>query len=186
MRKIFFSGWMGIFLFAGIATLSGEDFEYPVVAMRILADSRAETCAICVRDLRKKAFAHLDRDFPPGRIIAGLKFTKPSGAKNEFLLTDHRMPILYRKTEKEEIFFPLLAFRFHTPRSKLVGVSPSDYSEEQDARAFDRLSPGSDFTATLKVIRFSYGDGASFCYFPAKNIVQVQCRISDVRPVSKR
>ncbi len=186
MRKLFFSGWMGIFLFAGIATLSGEDFEYPVIAMRILADSRAETCAICVQDLRKKAFTHLDSDFPPGRIIAGLRFTKPSGARNEFVLSDHRAPVFYKKNGNEEIFFPLITFRFHTGRGKLVGISSADYSDELSARAFDRLPPESDFTATLKVVRFGYGDGASFCYFPAKNTVQVQCRISNVRPVSKR
>ncbi len=177
---------MGIFLFAGIAGLSGEDFEYPVIAMRILADSRAETCAICVQDLKKKAFTHLESDFPPGRTISGLRFTKPSGARNEFVLSDHRAPVLYKKNGNEGIFFPVLAFRFHTERIKLVGVSPADYSDGTSARAFDRLPPDSDFTATVKVVRFSYGDGASFCYFPAKNIVQVQCRISGVRPVSKR
>lgn len=156
-------------------------FEYPMVPARLLADSLAEKCAICVKKLRDNAYVHLDGAFPPGRALRGGNFVKEPGGAYLFAADGHQEKVFYKKdAEKGDIHLPRVVFRFHTAADHLVGIGTTDYSGEEAARAFKTIPVRGKFRGNATVIRFSYGNGQAFSYSPAENIIFVHCRLDTV------
>ena len=144
----------------------------PEPALQLLAESAAESCSICARQLREQAYDFLDQDFPLERILATtescLLLRSPLGEENELVLScDH--------AEKDSL--PLLIFRFHTQASHLVGISPGDFTADEPAAEYLAAGPGTAFEGTLKIVAFRYGNRPSFNYSAGRGIIQVHCRI---------
>ena len=72
---------------------------------------------------------------------------------------------------------PLLTFRFHTPASHLVGISPADFTEEGIASEYRSAVPGTVFEGIIHTVAFLYGDGTTYNYFAGRGVIQVHCRL---------
>lgn len=167
------------------ATLPAENaasgFEYPLVPGKLLADALADNCPICVKELRDRAYLLLDKAFPPGTRFANEAFAREPGGKNIFAPADHREKRLYKKDPKKgDIYFPRVLFRFHTAADHLVGIDKNDFTGTASAKAFSALSSGGRFRGSATVVKFDYGNGKSFTYSPADNIIYIHCRLDGV------
>lgn len=63
----------------------------------------------------------------------------------------------------------------------MAGISNKDYSDTQYAGVYDS---GNVFNAKIKLIRYENGDGKTFVYDRERNIVQVHCRIINLKQAS--
>ncbi len=172
-----------ILLFLATTGSANDTFEYPLRPARMLADSFAEPCGMCVQAARKKAFRLLETGFPPGRILrasqSGL-FMKAPGGSNLFFAGGGQKRTLHLSLKEEggkDIYLPLVLFRFHTSKNHLVGVSRADYSDIAIEKKFKGLPPGTEFTGSLRIIEFKSGDGATFTFSPVENALYIHCKI---------
>jgi hypothetical protein len=158
-----------------------DDFAYPMLPARLLADSLAETCAVCVRDLRERAYRLLEKEFVPGTVVrasTARPFVKMPGGAGRFTMDGFHERVPYRKDGKgADISLPLVLFRFHTAPDHLVGVAVKDYTPAGTAELFRKVARDGRFTGAATILRFSYGDGPSFSYSPSENIIFVHCRL---------
>jgi hypothetical protein len=108
------------------------------------------------------------------------------GGDGRFTLDGFQEKTWYKKDERGvDIHLPLVLFRFHTARSHLVGVAAKDYTVPGAAEQFRTLPPRGRFQGTATIINFSYGDGPSFTYSPAENIIFVHCRLDEAATTGK-
>ena len=145
----------------------------PGAAFELLAESAADSCAICARDLRMRAFRILEERFRPGSILRSdprIRFTMAPGSTNELMLTSHVGGD------------PALTFRFHTEKDHLVGISESDWTEESLAGLYRTAPDGAEFQGAIEIVPFDYGDGPTFVCVASSGRVQVQCRIVEIEP----
>ncbi|HNU92118.1 MAG TPA: hypothetical protein PKO25_09615 [Spirochaetota bacterium] len=175
-------GMICCILFAG-AALPGEEagFEAPFVALRLLAGSLVEECSICAESDTKKAFALIDKRFPPAselRSTPDCAFIKTAECgPAEFVSACYASRMPYEGPGGKKGALPLLVFRFHTVDGHLVGIAPGDYTAEAVALKMKALGPGRAFDASIEIIAFRYGDGAAFSYSPGENRLTVHCRV---------
>ncbi len=167
------------------ATLPAENaapgFEYPIVPGKLLGDALADNCPICVKELRDRAYALLDKAFPPGTRFVNEAFSREPGGKDIFAPADHREKRLYKKDPKRgDIFFPRVLFRFHTSTDHLVGIDKNDFTGAAPGKDFSALPPGGLFRGNATVVKFDYGNGKSFTYSPADNIIYIHCRLDGI------
>jgi hypothetical protein len=154
---------------------SGESAVYltalPVGAFELLAESAADSCAVCARELKTKAFVILDDHLRPGAIVEtdSLRhFVRTDGGENELSLTSHSGND------------PRLTFRFHTAENHLVGIAESDWTDESIAERFRSFPSGAAFHGALEIVEFTYGDGPTYLSFAPTNHLQVHCRIMEI------
>jgi len=148
----------------------------PDPPLRLLAESAAESCSICARQLREQAYDLLDREFPPERFLATtdscLLVRSPEAEENELVLSCD-------SAGGEPL--PLLLFRFHTPAHHLAGISPGGFTADGPAAEYLAASPGTAFEGTLKIIPFRYGNRPSFLYSLNRKAIQVHCQLITLR-----
>ncbi len=157
-------------------------FEIPKMALKLLADNTIEPCRICVDKNKKKAFAALELEFTPGRIIAADKqffITHSSECmENEMLLSSYTERERYiAEAEKTELYFPLIVFAFHTVEKHLVGIDKEDYTDTIIAQKINKIGKNSLLKGKIKIIRFDYGDGSSFVYSQKENVIKINCKV---------
>ncbi len=160
--------------------------DLPTEALALLGKSVAESCAVCVREMRAEAFAMLDDHYSPGTLLAsdaGTRFTRRADAPGELVLArgDSAPGRLY---SLEASAMPALTFRYHTDLDHLVGVAASDRTESGVTERLAAAPAGALFEGVFEVVPFAYGDGAAFRYSPAKQEVQIHCRIVELRPLT--
>ena len=148
----------------------------PEPALRLIAESAAESCSICARQLQDRAYDLLDRDFPLGRFLTTaescLLLRSSSAEENELVLSCD-------PASKEPL--PFLIFRFHTQARHLVGISAGDFTPDGPAAEYFAARPGTAFEGTLKIIAFRYGDRPSFSYSASRGAIQVHCQLITLR-----
>jgi len=148
----------------------------PEPALRLIAESAAESCSICARQLQDRAYDLLDRDFPLGRFLTTaescLLLRSSSAEENELVLSCD-------PASKEPL--PLLIFRFHTQARHLVGISAGDFTADGPAAEYFAARPGTAFEGTLKIIAFRYGERPSFSYSASRGAIQVHCQLITLR-----
>lgn len=145
--------------------------EFPEAALDLLTQSTRDSCAICAERNRKKAFETLDTFYAAGTLIT-------SGPERHFIRNAEGTLELrvssYRRAQ------PKLTFRFHTESEHLVGVDPSDYTDDEWAVHSDSSTARSGLDGMIQVITYSYGDGPTYLYSPTENHLQVQCKVLDL------
>jgi hypothetical protein len=144
--------------------LPGEAFE-------LLAESAADSCAICARDLRRRAFRILEERFRPGTVLRSdprVRFAMSPRSTNELMLTSHLGGD------------PALTFRFPTEKDHLVGISESDWTEGSLAGLCRTAPDGAEFQGAIEIVPFAYGDGPTFSCAPSSNRIQVHCRLLEI------
>jgi len=148
----------------------------PEPALRLIAESIGDSCSICARQSREKAFQLLDQEFPVGGVFATTDscflMRSPAAEENELVLT-------CRSAGKESL--PLLIFRFHTPANHLVGISPEDFTLDEPVAEYSEAAPEMALRGTLRIVAFRYGDRPSFSYSANRGVIQVQCRLLTLR-----
>jgi hypothetical protein len=148
----------------------------PEPALRLLAESAADSCSICARQLREQAYDLLDREFPLEKILVTtpscLLLRSPRGEENELVLS-------CAHAEKDPL--PVLIFRFHTPARHLVGISPGDFTAAEPAAEYLAAGPEAAFEGTLKIIAFRYGNRPTFNYSAGRGVIQIHCQVITLR-----
>lgn len=140
----------------------------PARVSELLTKSPTDSCAICTEERRREAFEELDTAYPPGSVWtspAERPFVRVAGAECELTLGS------------SEGSAPTLSLRFHTAASHLIGIVEADFTDDAIARRFQSIPEGARLRATLEIIAYAYGGGAAFLYSPARNHVQIQCRL---------
>ena len=143
----------------------------PMDAVALLTKSMTDSCSICVRDLRARAFHLLEEQYPPGVVVrsdATSGFLRAPGGANEWMLSS------------EVPGEPRLTFRFHTAEDHLVGIAASDMTDPSLAERCRSIPEGTVFQGALQIVAFAYGDGPTFLYYPSDNRVELHCRILEV------
>ena len=145
--------------------LSSEAFD-------LLAESAADSCAVCARERRGEAFAILDESLRPGDILHGAghcPFVLTTGGDSELRLA------CFAPNK------PRLTFRFHTTANHYVGIASGDYTADSLAARFLSLPPDTPILADIRIIPFPYGNGETFLYHVSANHLQIQCEVSAIR-----
>ena len=174
------------------AGIEGDAFDYPVTPARMLADSLAESCEICARKTRKEAYALLEKEFPPGRLFRAPEtrpFIKAPVGGGALFPWGGQKRVLYLKmdgTGRDDIFLPLVFFRFHTEKNHLVGIERDDYTDASIEERIAALPASSGFRGSVKIIRFRYGDGSSFSFSQGENALYIHCKIESAEFASGR
>ncbi len=182
---------LSVLLMAVSVLLAQETgFEPPYQGLKLLGDSTALECPVCVTDMQKRAFRIIDQALPSGKEIEtspGFTLVRNGSCKDgELLMSSY----LERKTvgedpQKGRILAPLFVFYFHTKRHHLVGIKSEDMTGENADTQYGGAADGITrmFTGRLVLIPYGYGDGATFIYFQKENKIQVQCRILDLKRI---
>lgn len=192
----------GLFLFVALYWMAGcgaSTKERPSLALHdgmprearaLLTKSAADSCSICAKEFRRKAYQVLENAYPAGTIVltdSTTAFSRIPDSPNELVLAKF-MPV-------DEEFLgddnpsgtpvhapvPQLSFRFHTPSDHLVGVSPLDMTEVGLAKVVHDAPGGATFEGVLQVVAFAYGDGSTFLDNASAHRIEVHCKILDIR-----
>jgi hypothetical protein len=75
----------------------------------------------------------------------------------------------------------LLTFRFHTPEQYLVGIAEKDFTPTVLGDQYHSWPPGTIFDGKLELVRYEYGDGPTYNYYPKRNHLEVHCRLLDLK-----
>jgi hypothetical protein len=146
--------------------------DFPEKPLRLIAESAKDSCSICGRQTREKAFQLFEEQFPAGRILAttgSCRLVRTALSEENELVLSCDFP------GKESL--PLLTLRFHTSANHLVGISPADFTEEGIASEYLSSAPGTVFEGIIKTIAFRYGDGTTYNYSASREVIQVHCRL---------
>jgi hypothetical protein len=183
--KIVLSLLLSLVIFS--SALAGESelstvMEHIDGALTLLAASSVDSCPICSKQTRSKAFQTLNDELTPGRILttsAGCLLTRvtPSSGASELAPSCYPAGAPVKKTDGEgEARLPRVTFRFHTASRHLVGVAGSDFTVDDVVADYHSAPPGTNFSGVLEIIEFRYGDGPTYNYFPTGNHLQIHCR----------
>ena len=148
-------------------------YDLPAEALARLAESTADSCAVCRRELRRKAFAVLDESLRPGTIVradSDSRLRRAGGGGQELELVPSSPDGLR------------ITFRFHTLTDRLVGIGDDDLTAAPLARRILSVPVGAPVRGTLEIVEFAYGDGPGYLFFPEGTRLQVQCRILGLDP----
>jgi hypothetical protein len=140
----------------------------PRDAAQLLAKGAVDSCSVCAKNFRKRAFEILEKRFPPGTIVR-------SDSASWFMRVAPNINQLILASDLEGD--PTLTFRFHTPADHLVGIAESDWSDEDVANRCHSAPEGVVFRGALQVVPFRYGDGAGFLYHASTNSIELQCKV---------
>ncbi len=146
--------------------------DFPEKPLRLIAESARDSCFICARQTREKAFQLFGEQFPPGRIFTTTGYCR---LVRTALSEENELALSCDFPGKESL--PLLALRFHTSANHLVGISPADFTEESIASDYLSAAPGTVFEGIIKTIVFLYGDGSTYNYSASRGVIQVHCRL---------
>ncbi len=187
MRQKASMAFLCLLVFASGRLEGGEgSLEPPMIPLRLLAGSLIEKCSICAESDTKKAFAMLDKEYPPAAVFASTPdcaFVKTiECGRGEFLLSCYSAREPYDGSGDGKGAFPLLVFRFHTKSEHLVGVDPGDFTAADIALKVAEARRDRPFDASIRVIAYRYGDGAAFNYSAKKNRLTVHCRVMRFAP----
>ncbi|HOS41380.1 MAG TPA: hypothetical protein PLG31_16730 [Spirochaetota bacterium] len=169
-------------IFACVAFLAAAapiGFAPPTKAIALIAESVDEGCAVCVDDLRKKAFADLAKAFAPGTMVkvqGGCVFVKPKGSTANDLA-----PACYAPGANE----PRIVFRFYTKGRRLAGIDAGDFTDRQIERTYARAPKSVRFDATVRIIPYKYGDGPAFNYFAKENSIVIHCAVVELKAAGR-
>jgi hypothetical protein len=157
-------------------------------ALQSLTESSKDPCPICARQTKKKAFEIIntelraERVFSSGDLCRFIRTTEFS--VNELSLTCYP-PFSGRKKEPTQdqgtVEFPLLTFRFHTPEQYLIGIAEKDFTRTVLGDQYHSWPPGTIFDGKLELVRYEYGDGPTYNYYPKRNHLEVHCRLLDLK-----
>lgn len=143
----------------------------PAEAYDLLARSAADSCSVCARDLRTRAFRILEERFPPGAIMRSDSLhwfaSAPDGASTL------RVAPGDGSTSK-------LAFRFHTLDDRLVGIADLSLTDARVAARCRAAPASTTLGGAIEIVPFAYGDGATFLYQALRVSIEVQCRIVEI------
>jgi hypothetical protein len=157
----------------------GRDIDFPKAPFRLLQESFLDSCSSCAKTTAKKAFRLLDQQFHPGIVYetgSKCKLIKTDlSNRNELVPTCGIYGYLGNDVGEENRESPVLRFRFHTKKNHLVGASLSDFTDTDLASTYHTADPGTIFEGRIRIIKYDYGDGASFFYNRTENCIQVHC-----------
>ena len=153
--------------------------EFPEKPLQLIADAAKDSCSICARQTREKAFQMFEEQFPAERILTttgSCRLLRTALSKENELVLSCDFPA------KESL--PLLALRFHTSANHLVGISPADFTEEGIVSEYRSAPPGTVFEGIIKTIAFRYGDGTTYSHSSSRGVIQVHCRLLTLKSQS--
>ena len=184
-----------VFLYSAIAA-SGEakDVELERTinvlsgALQALTESSKDPCPICAEQTKKKAFEVINTELREKRVFSSgdlCRFIRTTEFRvNELSLTCYP-PFSGRDKEptpdQGTVEFPLLTFRFHTPEQYLVGIAEKDFTLTVLGDQYHSWPPGTIFDGKLELVRYEYGDGPTYNYYPKRNHLEVHCRLLDLK-----
>lgn len=177
--------WLLLATLLGLGSGARAEDLLPIDALEKLGESAAATCPTCVRQLQKEAFEILSRSVHPGRVIrtsARCRLTRSDSCEaNELMLTCFQEEVLSAADESR--WLPQVVFRFHTDADHLVGIAPQSYTPAPIKVVYEKAPIGTEFTGSVEIISFRYGDGPAFLYTAATFRLQIHCRILTLEPV---
>lgn len=142
--------------------------DLPGEPLDLLARSSVDSCPICAEKLRREAFELLEETYRPGRILTTtptVGLIRAEGPDNELT------PETFRGS------LPSLTFRFHTSRSRLVGIADHDLTEAAVLEPLTATLDSTAFHGAIQIVGYPYGDGASFLWSASEQVLQVQCKV---------
>jgi len=155
-----------------------RDIDFPEAPFRLLQESFLDPCSACAKTTAQKAFRLLDQHLQPGIVYK-------TGSKCKLIKTDHSNQNELVPTcgiygylgniAEENRESPILRFRFHTEEHHLVGVSSGDFTQDTVAEPYNAAESGTIFEGAIRIVKYDYGDGASFVYNRTENHIQVHC-----------
>jgi hypothetical protein len=154
-------------------------FEFPETPLHLIAESAKDSCSICARQTREKAFQLFEEQFPPGKVFTttdSCRLVRTAESQENELVLSCDSP------GKESL--PLVTLRFHTSANHLVGISLAEFTEEEIASEYRLANPGTVFEGTIRTIPFRYGDGKTFSYFAGRGVIQIHCRLLTLKKQS--
>ena len=156
-------------------------------ALQSLTQSTKDPCAICARQTRKKAFEVINselrakRVFSSGDLCRFIRTTEYS--VNELSLTCYP-PFFGRDKEptpdQGTVELPSLTFRFHTPEQYLIGIAEKDLTLTVLGDHYHSWPQGTIFDGKLELVRYEYGDGPTYNYYPKRDHLEVHCRLLEL------
>jgi hypothetical protein len=146
--------------------------DFPEKPLRLIAESAKDSCSVCARQTREKAFQLFEEQFPPGRMLTT---TGSCRLVRTALSEENELVLSCDSPGKASL--PLLTLRFHTSANHLVGISPADFTEEGIASEYHSAIPGTVFEGIINTVTFLYGDGTTYSYFASRGVIQVHCRL---------
>ncbi|MFH1279206.1 MAG: hypothetical protein ABIK65_12600 [Candidatus Eisenbacteria bacterium] len=151
---------------SGAPTLGAESIDGSIA--ELLAESEADSCSICAREARERAFAIAEERFPPGALV------KSEGDERFWLLPGEPNTLALGSSPPGD---PVIVFRFHTAGERLIGVNPADLTPDDLAGSLLSEPPGTSLHGIIEAIPYVYGDGPTFLYQPTSGRLVVMCRI---------
>lgn len=162
-----------------------RDIDFPEAPFRLLQESFLDPCSACAKTTAQKAFRLLDQHLQPGIVYK-------TGSKCKLIKTDHSnqnelVPTcgiygyLGKDIAEENRESPVLRFRFHTKEHHLVGVSSGDFTQDTVAEPYNAAESGTIFEGAIRIVKYDYGDGASFVYNRTENHIQVHCVLLELK-----
>lgn len=184
-----------VFLYSAIAAAGeAKDVELDRTinvlsgALQALTESSKDPCPLCAEQTKKKAFEIINTELRKKRVFSSgdlCRFIRTTEfSVNELSLTCYP-PFSGRDKEPTQnqgtAEFPLLTFRFHTPEQYLVGIAEKDFTLAVLADQYHSWPPGTLFDGKLELVRYEYGDGPTYNYYPKRNHLEVHCRLLDLK-----
>lgn len=142
--------------------------EIPTEIGALLSASASDSCGVCEREKQADAFALADTWLPPGTVVR----PAPGTPLRVIEATDHEVAVSAATKAP-----PRLTFRFHTRDEHLIGIDPTDFTDDAVAAA---VLDGSARDVELVVVPFAYGEGPGFLFDAEQRRIQVQCRVRQV------
>lgn len=176
MKKKVFSLISTLIIYSCSSSWAQTPLDFPETPLRLIAESAKDSCSICARQTREKAFQLFEEQFHAGKILT----TTGSCRLVRTALSEENELVLSCDVPGKE-FLPLLTLRFHTSDNHLVGISPADFTEEGIASEYRSAAAGTVFEGIIKTIAFRYGDGTTYSYFASRRVIQVHCRLLSLK-----
>jgi hypothetical protein len=161
-------------------------------ALKLLAQTKTDGCGICAEKEAKKAVGILNKNFRPGMKVSVTGDTrfKVTGIcdNNEFILTSVPGGTVVKQDDGTESVLPVVTYRIHTDNDHLAGVDRKDFTAAAQSRPFMKSKSKASWSGEgeIELIRFAYGDGDCFMYFPKSNKIQFQCRVISVKSLKSK
>jgi hypothetical protein len=157
-------------------------------ALQSLTESSKDPCPICARQTKKKAFEIINTELRAQRVFSSgdlCRFIRTTEfSVNELSLTCYPPFSSLKKEPTQDqgtVEFPLLTFRFHTPEQYLIGIAEKDFTRTVLGDQYHSWPPGTIFDGKLELVRYEYGDGPTYNYYPKRNHLEVHCRLLDLK-----
>jgi hypothetical protein len=176
-------------LFAGEVS----SFEPPLLALKLLAETKIEKCPDCALEKQKRAFRMLDSDLKEGRTINSgnnAVFIRNNDCDDgELLISSYSQRMTTNDNyEKKNLDMPLITFYFHTKRHHFAGTKSGYFTGDKIDTVYgeSKIKNVKTYTGRISIIPCSYGDGKTFIYFARKNKIQVHCNVIELKEVKSK